>query len=164
MRGWLIRHGLVVSISQSGHVGEAGMGCDQWRESGRVGEVLPPARELRPLKVPALFEFVVLGEIEGTWCEVKYLTDGRPDQKKTEPFVISMPDNRYWKGGRDLGQAWGTGTNWKKVPMVGRQEQEKWRVTRKGAQLSRREAEGSQSLTAPCALLLMMRIVPDGSG
>lgn len=98
------------------------MGCDQWREIGRVGEVLPHARVLRPLRVPALFGFVVLGEIEGTCCEEQYLTDGRPDQIKTEPFVISMPDNWYWKGGKDLGQAWGTGTNWKKVPMVGRQE------------------------------------------
>lgn len=81
------------------------MGCDQWREIGRVGEAVQLARELRPLKVTALLWFHVIGEIDRAYCVEWYLTDGRPDLNKIEPVVRSMPDNRYWEVDSGIGPA-----------------------------------------------------------
>ena len=50
-----------------------------------------------------------VGEIVGTWCEERFLTDGAPDIEKIRPFVLTMPDNRYWAVGDCVGHAWKDG-------------------------------------------------------
>ena len=50
-----------------------------------------------------------LGEVVAVFTEEKYMTDGKPDIKKMDPFVLTMPDNRYWALGDCIGKAWGTG-------------------------------------------------------
>lgn len=51
----------------------------------------------------------IIGEIVGTWCEERYMTDNSPDIEKISPFVLTMPDNRYWEIGRCVGYAWKDG-------------------------------------------------------
>ena len=55
-----------------------------------------------------------IGEIVGTWCEERFMTDGRPDIKKIDPFVLTMPDNRFWSIGDHVGDAWKAGKALKK--------------------------------------------------
>jgi hypothetical protein len=43
------------------------------------------------------------------FTEEKYLTDGKPDIVKMKPFLLTMPDNRFWTVGECLGQAWSAG-------------------------------------------------------
>jgi flavin reductase (DIM6/NTAB) family NADH-FMN oxidoreductase RutF len=50
-----------------------------------------------------------IGEIVGAYSEEQYLTDGKPDIKKMNPMVLTMPDNRYWTVGGYAGKAWGEG-------------------------------------------------------
>ena len=50
-----------------------------------------------------------IGEIVGTWCEERFMTDGHPDISKINPVLLTMPDNRYWETGRCIGKAWGDG-------------------------------------------------------
>ena len=56
-----------------------------------------------------------IGEIVAAYCEQRYMTDGKPDIKKIEPFTLTMPDNRYWKVGESVGRAWSIGTELKKI-------------------------------------------------
>ena len=56
-----------------------------------------------------------IGEIVAAYTEEKYLTkDGKPDIKKINPFVLTMPDNSFWAVGEYLGKAWGIGKKLKK--------------------------------------------------
>lgn len=55
-----------------------------------------------------------IGEIVSTYTEKKYLTDDKPDIKKINPAVLTMPDNNYWSIGENVGKAWGIGKNFKK--------------------------------------------------
>lgn len=57
-----------------------------------------------------------IGEIVGAWCEEKMLVDGIPDVTLIEPFILTMPDNRYWALGEQVGQAWSSGKELKKSP------------------------------------------------
>lgn len=50
-----------------------------------------------------------IGEIVGVYSEEKYLTDGNPDIKKINPFVLTMPDNKFWAIGDCVGHAWKDG-------------------------------------------------------
>jgi len=50
-----------------------------------------------------------LGEVVAVYTEEKYLTDGQPDIEKIKPFVVTLPDNRYWAIGENIGRAWNTG-------------------------------------------------------
>ena len=52
-----------------------------------------------------------IGQIVGAYTEEKYLTDGKPDILKINPFTLTMPDNQYWKVGQNSGKAWGIGKN-----------------------------------------------------
>jgi flavin reductase (DIM6/NTAB) family NADH-FMN oxidoreductase RutF len=54
-----------------------------------------------------------IGQIMGTYTEEKYLTDGKPDIVKINPFTLTMPDNHYWAVGQNAGKAWGIGKNYK---------------------------------------------------
>jgi flavin reductase (DIM6/NTAB) family NADH-FMN oxidoreductase RutF len=50
-----------------------------------------------------------IAEIVNIYTEDKYLTDGQPDVKKINPFLLTMPDNRFWSIGEYLGTAWNAG-------------------------------------------------------
>ena len=47
-----------------------------------------------------------IGEIVNIYSEENYLTDGKPDIEKIKPFLLTMPDNRFWSVGECIGYAW----------------------------------------------------------
>lgn len=51
-----------------------------------------------------------IGEIVGIFSEERFLTDGKPDVKKVNPFLLTMPDNRFWSIGACVGKAWNAGS------------------------------------------------------
>jgi flavin reductase (DIM6/NTAB) family NADH-FMN oxidoreductase RutF len=55
-----------------------------------------------------------IGEPKEVFTEEKYMTDKKLDIKKINPFTLTMPDNRYWSVGENLGKAWNIGKNLKK--------------------------------------------------
>jgi flavin reductase (DIM6/NTAB) family NADH-FMN oxidoreductase RutF len=50
-----------------------------------------------------------IAEIVNIYSEEKYLADGKPDIKKINPFVLTMPDNNFWAIGEPVGKAWNAG-------------------------------------------------------
>lgn len=54
-----------------------------------------------------------IGEIVNIHCEEKCLADGKPDVKKVRPFLLTMPDNRFWAVGEQVGNAWKDGVAYK---------------------------------------------------
>lgn len=50
-----------------------------------------------------------IGEIIASFTEEKYLTDSKPDIRKINPLLLTMPDNRYWRVGDYAGDAWNIG-------------------------------------------------------
>jgi len=51
-----------------------------------------------------------VADIVATWTEERFLDEaGRPDVTKMRPFTLTMPDNRYWAVGEQVGAAWSTG-------------------------------------------------------
>ena len=50
-----------------------------------------------------------IAEIINIYTEERFLTDGKPDIKKINPFLLSMPDNNYWSVGERIGKAWSEG-------------------------------------------------------
>lgn len=54
-----------------------------------------------------------IGEAMGAYTEKKYLTDKNLDVTKIKPFILTMPDNNYWKIGEHLGNAWKDGRKFK---------------------------------------------------
>jgi flavin reductase (DIM6/NTAB) family NADH-FMN oxidoreductase RutF len=52
---------------------------------------------------------VFIGEIVEAWGEESLLSEGKPDMKKVNPFILTMPDNRYWGLGEKVGDAWKSG-------------------------------------------------------
>lgn len=50
-----------------------------------------------------------IGEIAGSYADEACLSDGRPDLKKMDPLLLTMPDNRYWSVGESVGRAWHDG-------------------------------------------------------
>jgi len=53
-----------------------------------------------------------IGEIVNIFSEDKYLVDGKPDVKKIRPFLLTMPDNRFWAVGGQVGNAWKDGVKY----------------------------------------------------
>jgi flavin reductase (DIM6/NTAB) family NADH-FMN oxidoreductase RutF len=49
---------------------------------------------------------VFFAEIMHAYCEEKFMTQEKPDIEKIRPFILSLPDNRYWYVGKYLGNAW----------------------------------------------------------
>lgn len=43
-------------------------------------------------------------EIINIYCDKEYMTDGKPDVEKINPFVLSMPDNRFFSLGPCIGK------------------------------------------------------------
>jgi len=54
-----------------------------------------------------------IGEIRNIYSEEKYLENGKPDVKKVRPFLLTMPDNRFWSVGEHVGHAWKDGVHYK---------------------------------------------------
>ncbi len=54
-----------------------------------------------------------IGEIRNIYSEDKYLDDGKPDVRKIRPFLLTMPDNRFWAVGEQVGNAWKDGVAFK---------------------------------------------------
>ena len=55
-----------------------------------------------------------IAEIITIYCDEKFLTDSKPDVEKIKPFVLTMPDNRFWALGQCHGQAWDAGKKLRK--------------------------------------------------
>lgn len=71
----------------------------------------PVALECRLIRVVDLESHeLFIGEIVGTWTEARFLDPaGKPDLALIEPFMLTMPDNRYWSVGAPIGKAWEAG-------------------------------------------------------
>jgi flavin reductase (DIM6/NTAB) family NADH-FMN oxidoreductase RutF len=65
-------------------------------------------------KVELPTNYLFIGEVVGVHAEESVLTDGHPDPEKIKPFILSMPDNRFWRLGDCVGHAWHEGKNFKK--------------------------------------------------
>ena len=63
------------------------------------------------VKLPSNTLYV--GEIVEAYTEERFLTDGKPDIKKINPFTLTMPDNNYWLVGDHAGKAWSIGKSLK---------------------------------------------------
>jgi flavin reductase (DIM6/NTAB) family NADH-FMN oxidoreductase RutF len=63
--------------------------------------------------VPLPTNNLFLGEIVGAYTEERFLTEGKPDIRKMNSFVLTMPDNNYWKVGDHAGSAWNIGKQFK---------------------------------------------------
>jgi len=50
-----------------------------------------------------------IAEIVASYTEESDMTDGKPDIRKMDPILLTMPDNRYWRVGNHIGDAWSTG-------------------------------------------------------
>jgi flavin reductase (DIM6/NTAB) family NADH-FMN oxidoreductase RutF len=50
-----------------------------------------------------------IAEIINIYTEDRFLTDGNPDIKKMNPFLLTMPDNNFWSIGESVGKAWNSG-------------------------------------------------------
>lgn len=55
---------------------------------------------------------VFIGEIIGAWCRESILAGKGPDYRAAGAFFLTMPDNRYWSFGEELGKAWSVGNNY----------------------------------------------------
>ena len=58
--------------------------------------------------------YCFIGKMVGVHADEQALTDGAPDPDKIKPFVLSMPDNRFWALGECVGKAWQEGKGLKK--------------------------------------------------
>ena len=54
-----------------------------------------------------------IGEIANIHVEETCLENGKPDVKKVRPFLLTMPDNRFWSVGEQVGNAWKDGVQYK---------------------------------------------------
>ncbi|HUL62821.1 MAG TPA: flavin reductase family protein [Methanocella sp.] len=52
---------------------------------------------------------IFIGEIAASYADARCLTDGKPDFKKVDPLLLTMPDNGYWTLGARVGKAWSDG-------------------------------------------------------
>lgn len=50
-----------------------------------------------------------IGEPAEVFIEEKYMTDDKPDITRINPFMLTMPGNRYWAVGEEIGKAWSAG-------------------------------------------------------
>ena len=57
--------------------------------------------------------YLFVGEIVAAYADEQCLTEGKPDIKKINPLLLTMPDNSYWTVGDYVGQAWGIGKQFK---------------------------------------------------
>lgn len=57
---------------------------------------------------------LVLGEIIAAYTEEHYLSDGKLDPKKMDPFVLTQPDDHYWNLGNMVADAFMIGKTLKR--------------------------------------------------
>ncbi len=69
-------------------------------------------RVRQTVKLPA--DTLYIADIVEAFSEERFLTGGKPDVKKMDPFVLTMPDNGYWRVGEKIGAAWSSGKKLKK--------------------------------------------------
>ena len=50
-----------------------------------------------------------IGEVVGAYTEERYLSDGKPDMHKMNPFIFVRPDGTYWTMGEQIGKAYSIG-------------------------------------------------------
>ncbi len=50
-----------------------------------------------------------IADIINIYCDETCMTEGNPDIEKINPFVLTMPDNRFWAIGSCIGKAWHAG-------------------------------------------------------
>ena len=55
-----------------------------------------------------------VGEIVEAFCGKEFLAAGTPSLDKLLPYILTMPDNRYWSTGEALGRAWSIGRDYAK--------------------------------------------------
>ena len=55
-----------------------------------------------------------IAEIVNIYCAEDVMTDSNPDVAKIKPFVLTMPDNRFWALGECIGKAWHEGKGFRK--------------------------------------------------
>ena len=55
-----------------------------------------------------------IAEIVNIYCAEDAMTDSNPDVAKIKPFVLTMPDNRFWALGECIGKAWHEGKGFRK--------------------------------------------------
>jgi flavin reductase (DIM6/NTAB) family NADH-FMN oxidoreductase RutF len=73
-------------------------------------EECPVCIECKLVEVVSLpSQFLFLGEVVAVFADQNCLSDGKPDVQKLNPFVLTMPDNRYWALGDQVGKAWSIG-------------------------------------------------------
>jgi flavin reductase (DIM6/NTAB) family NADH-FMN oxidoreductase RutF len=68
-------------------------------------------RVIQTVELPTNTFFV--SEIVNIYSEEKYLENGKPDVKRVRPFLLTMPDNRFWSVGEQVGNAWKDGLKYK---------------------------------------------------
>jgi len=56
-----------------------------------------------------------IGEIVNIYSEEKYIDNGKPDVRKIRPFLLTMPDNRFWAVGEQVGNAWKDGVKFREA-------------------------------------------------
>lgn len=64
-------------------------------------------RTVDTLSLPTNYLFI--GEIVASYTEERFLTGGKPDIRKINPLLLTMPDNTYWTVGACAGSAWDAG-------------------------------------------------------
>ena len=52
---------------------------------------------------------IYIGKIVETYCKKKYVIDNKVDVKKIKPILFSPDTRRYYKLGKEIGQAWEIG-------------------------------------------------------
>ena len=54
---------------------------------------------------------LVIGEIVEAYCDKTVYTGRNIDFSKMKAFFLTMPDNKYWSFGNEIGKAWSDGKN-----------------------------------------------------
>lgn len=80
-----------------------------------------PLIELCPINIECKLSEIVelptntffIGEVLNVYSKEDFLTDGKPDVKKVNPFLLTMPDNRFWSVGDNVGRAWNAGAKYR---------------------------------------------------
>ncbi|MBP2134189.1 flavin reductase (DIM6/NTAB) family NADH-FMN oxidoreductase RutF [Methanomicrobium sp. W14] len=70
----------------------------------------PVSLECRLVKTVLLpSNSLYIGEIAGAYADGNVFSGNKPDFKKIDPLILTMPDNNYWTLGEYAGDAWSAG-------------------------------------------------------